>query len=159
MAGGRPSAYKPEYSQEVYKLVSVGCLDSQLAQLFDVHTRTISRWMEQYSEFCQSVQEARKFSAEMIESTAFTKCLPYTEIVTRTERINPESGEKEIIIKTERLGDTAMQIMFMKKNDPKWRNQLEEAKRKILEDIQPKLNIDDMSDEEKIARFYEIVKS
>lgn len=52
---GRPSDYRPEFTDVAYNLMLLGFTREQLAQAFGVDERTIYRWQESYPEFCQAL--------------------------------------------------------------------------------------------------------
>ena len=43
-AGGRPTAYKPEYVEQAYNYCLLGAIDVQLANFFRVTEKTINTW-------------------------------------------------------------------------------------------------------------------
>ena len=44
--GGRPTKYKPEYAEQVYKLALEGFTDKKIAEFFKVDERTINNWKD-----------------------------------------------------------------------------------------------------------------
>jgi len=57
--GGAPTLYKPEYSDQVYKLCLLGATDAEIAEFFEVDERTINRWKVEHAEFCQSLRAGK----------------------------------------------------------------------------------------------------
>lgn len=49
--GGRPTEYKDIYAKQAEKLCVLGATDSDLANFFEVSTRTITRWKAEHPEF------------------------------------------------------------------------------------------------------------
>jgi transposase len=54
MAGGRPTAYKPEYATQVYKLALLGLDDEEVASVFNVTVQTIYNWDKRHPEFLEA---------------------------------------------------------------------------------------------------------
>jgi len=56
---GRPSKWKEEYIDLVYKLCLLGLRDSDLAKLFDVSEQTLDTWKKQHPLFFESIKNGR----------------------------------------------------------------------------------------------------
>ena len=68
MAGGRPTDYKDEYCNDVYKLCLLGATDKEIADFFEVDERTINNWKVAHPEFFQSIKKGKvKADAEVAE--------------------------------------------------------------------------------------------
>ena len=50
-AQGRPTAYRKEYDDLVFKLCVMGATDKELAEAFDVSDRTIDGWKKKHAGF------------------------------------------------------------------------------------------------------------
>ena len=98
-AGGRPTDYKPEYAECVFKLCLLGSTDSDLAVFFDVSEATINNWKIAHGEFLESIKAGKeKADAEIAES----------------------------LYRTAMAGNTTAQIFWLKNRRPKeWRDKQE----------------------------------
>jgi hypothetical protein len=54
MPGGRPTKYRDEFVEQVYKLALLGLTDEEIAQFFEVDPTTLYSWDETHPEFSQS---------------------------------------------------------------------------------------------------------
>jgi transposase len=58
-AGGRPTKYKPEYSEQVFKLCLLGLIDREIAKYFEVSESTFNKWKLEYPEFSESLKRGK----------------------------------------------------------------------------------------------------
>jgi hypothetical protein len=56
---GRPTKYKPEYDQEIYRLCLLGLPDKKLAEYLDISEDTLHEWKKVYPSFSESIREGR----------------------------------------------------------------------------------------------------
>lgn len=69
MAGGRPSEYKEDYCEQVFKLCLLGAIDKELADFFDISESTLNNWKSEHPEFLESIKKGKlKADAEVAES-------------------------------------------------------------------------------------------
>lgn len=61
---GRPTLYKTEYNDQVYKLCLLGATDKEIADFFEVAESTINNWKLEHPEFLESIR-AGKIKADM----------------------------------------------------------------------------------------------
>lgn len=78
MTAGRPSSYKPEFAAQAAKLCQLGATDFELADFFEVDTRTIYRWKNAEPEFCQAVIAGKEKSDERVERALFNRAVGYS---------------------------------------------------------------------------------
>lgn len=104
--GGRPPEYREEYADEARKLCALGATDFELADFFEVDTRTIYRWKNSHEAFCQAVIVGKERADERVERSLYNRAVGYTfeseEIrvlrdgavvrVPKTEHVPPEPG-------------------------------------------------------------------
>jgi len=65
---GRPTSFKDEYIEQVYKLCLLGATDKEIANFFGVCEKTINNWKESIPEFLQSITRGKMISdAEVAE--------------------------------------------------------------------------------------------
>lgn len=75
---GRPTAYKPEFAKQAKKLCELGATDKELADFFEVETRTIYRWRNQYEDFCQAVIAGKDRADDRVERALYNRAVGYT---------------------------------------------------------------------------------
>ena len=78
MPGGRPTKYKKEYNEQVYKLCLLGATDKQIADFFDVDESTINRWKEKEPEFCKSLKAGKVDADAEIAQSLFHRAKGYS---------------------------------------------------------------------------------
>lgn len=78
MDRGRPSDYRPEYTQQAAKLCALGATDYELADFFGVDTRTIYRWKNTHEEFCQAVTCGKEKADERVERSLYNRAVGYS---------------------------------------------------------------------------------
>lgn len=78
MPSGRPSAYRTEFAEQATKLCQLGATDFELAEFFEVDTRTIYRWKNSEPEFCQAVIVGKEKADERVERALFNRAVGYS---------------------------------------------------------------------------------
>ncbi|MDR1182443.1 MAG: helix-turn-helix domain-containing protein [Bacteroidales bacterium] len=56
---GRPTKYKPEYSEQAFKLCLLGLIDREIAKYFEVSESTFNGWKLEYPEFSESLKKGK----------------------------------------------------------------------------------------------------
>src|SRR6201992_2172237 len=76
--GGRPSAFKAEFVEQVRKICELGATDIEIANFFDVHVATIYRWQVKYPEFCEALKTGKSALDDRVERSLYHKATGYT---------------------------------------------------------------------------------
>lgn len=121
---GRPPVYKPEFAQQAAKLCQLGATDHELAQFFEVDTRTIYRWKNSHPEFCQAVIAGKENADERVERALFNRAVGYTF---ESEKVFQYQG---VIVRADTLEhvapDPGAAMNWLKNRRPdKWRDKQE----------------------------------
>lgn len=90
MTVGRPSDFKPEYVEQAAKLCALGATDYELADFFEVDTRTIYRWKNTHEEFCQAVKAGKEKADDRVERALFNRAVGYSF---ESEKVFQAQGE------------------------------------------------------------------
>lgn len=71
---GRPTKYKEEYAELVYKiyLLNSAATDKDVALFFDVEEKTINNWKEEHPEFLQSIREGRVIADQNVAESLYS---------------------------------------------------------------------------------------
>lgn len=131
---GRPSSYRPEYSEQVQKLARLGATDEDLADFFDVAVRTIANWKDEYPEFLQALKDGKAGSDMGVATRLYERALGFEwqeQQAIKVKDVLFENGKK--IKETERVEvvtidrvvppDTTACIFWLKNRRPdKWRD-------------------------------------
>src|SRR6266851_6080822 len=75
---GRPTLYKPEFTEQAYKLCLAGATNQDLADCFDVARSTIDKWLQSRREFAQAVQRGRDLADGDVAHKLYTRAIGYT---------------------------------------------------------------------------------
>lgn len=74
---GRSSKYKEEYAVLAYKFCLLGAVDSELAQMFDVHEATINKWKKDHPAFYESTWRGKAEADAEIAHSLFHRAKGY----------------------------------------------------------------------------------
>lgn len=74
----RPTKYKPEYNEQVYKLCLLGATDEQIARFFEVTEKTVNNWKTSEPEFLQSLKRGKDDADAVIAESLFHRAKGYT---------------------------------------------------------------------------------
>lgn len=118
---GRPSSYKPEYATQAAKLCKLGATDSDLADFFDVSTRTIANWQGRYSEFLQALKSGKTEADDRVERSLYQKAVGYEYDAVKIFNAN---GSPMVVPYRERVQpDTTAAIFWLKnRRADQWRD-------------------------------------
>lgn len=75
---GRPPEYKDTYAEQAAKLCALGATDFELADFFNVDTRTIYRWKNQHDSFCQAVKVGKDKADDRVERALYNRAVGYS---------------------------------------------------------------------------------
>lgn len=137
---GRPTGYKPEYAEQARKLCEHGLTDDELADFFEVSTRTIYRWQSQFPEFCQSLKVGKDPADDRVERSLYHKACGYTF---ESEKIFNYQGEVVRAKTIEHVPPDTTAAIFWLKNRRKeeWRDRHEHTGADGSALFQPVINV------------------
>jgi len=76
--GGRPSKFKPEYVQTIYKLCELGATDNDLAAALNVSVRTINQWKLDHPTVFDAIKAGKKFADEAVVQAMYQRAIGYS---------------------------------------------------------------------------------
>jgi hypothetical protein len=79
MARGRPTSFKAEFSRQAEKLTELGATDQEIADFFEVDTRTVYRWKHEHAEFCQALKTGKEVADERVERSLYQRAIGYEQ--------------------------------------------------------------------------------
>lgn len=133
--GGRPSLYRTEYADQVFKLCLLGATDKDLAEFFEVCEATINNWKLDYPDFRVQLKAGKKQADMHIANKLFNRAegARWTEETAVKVKIDhyDDLGKKirteehvEIVpLQKGAAPDTTAIIFWLKNRDPKrWRD-------------------------------------
>lgn len=121
MPGGRPTKYKPEYTDLTYKFCLLGATDEDLAEFLDVAIATIYNWKKDVPEFLEAQREGKERADANVSDSLYKRAMGYSHPDTDIRVIDGE------IVKTETTKhyapDSTSMIFWLKnRQKAKWRD-------------------------------------
>ncbi len=124
MPAGRPSEYKPEYVEQVFKLALLGATDEEMASIFGVVIQTLYNWDEAHPEFMESRARGKDAADANVADRLYKRALGYSHDAVK---IMQYEGEPVIVPYTEHYPpDTQAASWWLKNRHPeKWKDKHE----------------------------------
>ena len=121
--GGRPTKFKPEYVEEVFKLCLLGATNEEIARFFNVATSTIDKWIAEIPEFSGSLKEGREGADSRVAKTLYQRALGWEHKAVKIVA-DAKTGAEHQVPYTERYPpDTTAGIFWLKNRRPDlWRD-------------------------------------
>lgn len=82
-SGGRPTDYKDEYVDQVYKLCLLGATDKDIAGFFEVKEQTINNWKKSHPEFFESIKRGKVIADADVADSLFKRATGYEHTETK----------------------------------------------------------------------------
>lgn len=129
---GRPTKYKEEYNEQVYKLCLLGAIDDELADFFDVDVSTINNWKIDYPEFFESIKRGKSLADANVASKLYHRATGYEHPDVDIKMYEGDIIETPLI--KHYPPDTTAAIFWLKNRNPaKWRDKQEVVNTHIVE--------------------------
>lgn len=74
---GRPTKYKPEHLDQVYKLSLLGLTDDEMADVLGVVKSTFNLWKTTYPEFSDSINKGKDIADAEIAASLYERAKGY----------------------------------------------------------------------------------
>lgn len=78
MPAGRPTLYRDEYVDQVYRLALLGLTDAEIASYFDVEERTIHNWDDAHPAFFHSRKAGKVDADGKVAEKLYHRALGYS---------------------------------------------------------------------------------
>lgn len=120
--GGRPTLYKKEYDEQVYKLCLLGATDKEIAAFFDIEESTLNNWKEMYSKFMESIKSGKEDADANVANRLYQRAMGYKH----TEDVIMQYQGQPVVVPTMKYypPDTTAAIYWLKnrrrKADANW---------------------------------------
>jgi hypothetical protein len=72
---GRPTAYKPEYDEQVEKLARMGATDEEIIEFFNVCMQTLFTWKAKHPEFLEAIKRGKVESDMKVAQSLYDRAL------------------------------------------------------------------------------------
>jgi hypothetical protein len=124
--GGRPTKYKPEYVDEVFRLALLGLDDAEMASVFDVDEKTLNNWKKEHIDFFQSIKDGREKADAKVARAMYHRAMGYSH---DEEKVFYDNQTGAVVTKTVTKNyppDTAAAFIWLKnRQGKKWRDRQE----------------------------------
>jgi len=122
--GGRPSDFKAEFCQQVYKLCLLKCTDEECADFFKIHVATLNRWKQSHPKFCESMRAGRTKADSEVSARLVERAMGYSHPDTHIAQYKARIIQTPII--KYYPPDTAAASLWLRNRQPdKWRDKPE----------------------------------
>ena len=146
MAGGRPTAYKPENAEIARYACMLGATNETLAARFEVCRRTIDSWIATIPEFSYAIKQGREGANEAVVSALFARATGMEQKMTKvfchrgqpvtadyTVQLPPDVRACIFWLRNRRPEEwrESRPVVAEKKDEPNWVSELEAASERV----------------------------
>lgn len=79
----RPTIYKEEYNEQVYKLCLLGHTDKELAEFFGIQESTLNLWKNKHPEFMESIKKGKEIADTKVVESLYKRATGYSKMSTQ----------------------------------------------------------------------------
>lgn len=118
---GRPTKYRSEYDDQVYKLCLLGATDEQLADFFGVSVQTIHNWTDRSEGFLEARKRGKAEADSTVAESLYHRALGYEHDAVKIMQSDGASFEHPY--RKKYPPDTTAAIFWLKNRQPdEWRD-------------------------------------
>lgn len=126
---GRPTKYKEEYNEQVFKLALLRATDKEIADFFEVNEDTINEWKKVYPNFSESIKSGKQKADIEIANSLYQRakgCKVKREVAFKVKTGQYKEEVKTVEIEEEMPPDTiAIKYWLNNRNPERWRDKTE----------------------------------
>jgi hypothetical protein len=118
---GRPTLYKKEYDEQVYKLCLLGATDADIANFFDICEATVNNWKIKHKSFLESIKRGKEIADMDVAQSLHKRATGYEQEIIKVFQYQ---GEPVVIPVIEKIApDTGAAMAWLKNRQPRyWRD-------------------------------------
>ena len=121
---GRPTMYKDEYVEQVYKLCILGATDKEIAEFFKVDESTVNVWKIKHPDFQESLRQGKMLADADMAVSLYKRGLGYSHPETHVSNYKGEITLTGII--KHYPPETGAAFLWLKNRQPdKWRDKVD----------------------------------
>lgn len=121
---GRPTLYKDEYVEQVYKLCILGATDKEIADFFKVEESTINNWKIKHPEFLESLRQGKLIADADMAVSLYKRGIGYSHPETHVSNYKGEITLTDII--KHYPPETGAAFLWLKNRQPdKWKDKVD----------------------------------
>lgn len=125
MPAGRPTEYKLEYNEQVYKLCLLGATDKELADFFEVSEQTLNSWKSKFPEFLESIKKGKEIADATVAQKLYHRAIGYEHPELITATFQGQITDTMEVIKHYAPDPTAAIFWLKNRQRDKWRDKQE----------------------------------
>lgn len=135
-SGGRPTAYRPEYAEQAFRLALLGATDQEVADFFGVAVRTVQTWKQRHPEFLHSLKKGKLDADASVADSLFQRALGYewdeaqpiklkTVLYENGKRVSETERVEIVTVRRVVPPDPTSMIFWLKNRRPQnWRDKI-----------------------------------
>lgn len=125
---GRPTDYKEEYDEQVYRLCLLGCTDEEIAVFFNVCEKTINNWKKEHDSFLQSLSRGKQEADMNVVKALYDKAVGATWVEQQAFKLKKGRDEEVVeVVDVQRADppDTpAIKLWLTNRQPNKWKEKV-----------------------------------
>lgn len=122
---GRPTDYKEEYDDQVYRLALLGCTDAEIGVFFGVTEQTINNWKKEHDCFFESLSRGKEQADMNVVKALYDKAVGAEWIEQQAFKVKIDQYTEEVQIVDVRRADPpdtpAIKMWLTNRQPSKWR--------------------------------------
>jgi hypothetical protein len=124
MPAGRPSKYKPEYNEQVYKLCLLGATDAEISDFLGIDEATFNRWKKDYPQLCESIKRGKEIADAEVAEKLYQRATGYNH---PEDKIFLDKGEPVIVPTIKHYAPDTLAAMYWlnNRNPNRWKQKQE----------------------------------
>lgn len=121
MDRGRPTTYKEEYKDTVYRLCLLGATDVEIAEILGCSESTLNLWKKDHEDFSESIKNGKMVADSKVAESLYKRAIGYEHF---EDQIFQYQGDPVIVPTTKHYPpDTGAAMAWLKNRRPKdWRD-------------------------------------
>lgn len=138
---GKPSLFKEEYIDQVYKLCMLGATDKELADFFNIAESTLNLWKKEYPLFMESLTRGKTMADADMAVSLYKRGKGYSHPETHVSNYRGEITLTELT--KHYPPETGAAFLWLKNRQPtKWKDKIELKEEINLNVFPPKEELD-----------------
>lgn len=133
----RPTAYKSEYVEQVFRYALLGATKLRMAELIGVTEKTFDNWGKKHPEFFRAIKEGRDDADAKVSDSLYHRALGYEydeQVPIKIKKVMYEQGKRvseveSVVMKTVHRvvppDNTSMIFWLKNRQKEKWRDRQE----------------------------------
>lgn len=127
---GRPTKYKKEYDEQVYKICLLGATDAEIASFFEIAESTVNEWKKDHEGFSESIKRGKEIADANVAARLYQRALGFEHDDEEIKVVSMGQGEgssvQRVPVRKIYPPDPTSAIFWLKNRQPKkWRDKVD----------------------------------